>query len=138
MTIDLTRRGLLGGIAAGAALAGSGTAFAQGSNAPIRLGCVAPLSGAQEILGAPMRLGAEIAAKQINKTGGVLGRQIEIVARDDKARVAAWVDAGLIGKPSLETIERWSKIEGAGWVSLIVQPFVLLHEGLDPAAVAQN
>ena len=101
MTMDLTRRGLLGGIAASAALAGSGASFAQGSNGPIRLGCVAPLSGAQEILGAPMRLGAEIAAKQINKAGGVLGRQIEIVARDDKASGAeavAGVGTLLVGR----------------------------------------
>lgn len=85
MRTDLTRRGVMGGIAAGAALSAGAPAFAQGAGGPIRLGCVAPLSGAQEILGAPMRLGAEIAAKQINKAGGVLGRQIEIVARDDKA-----------------------------------------------------
>jgi hypothetical protein len=62
----------------------------------------------------------------------------EAVARDDKARVAAWIDAGLIGKPSLETIERWSKMAGAAWISLVVQPFVLLHEGLDPTASPPN
>ena len=62
----------------------------------------------------------------------------EAVARDDKARVAAWIEAGLIGKPSLETLERWSKIEGPAWVSLVVQPFVLLREGLDAATPAPN
>ncbi len=62
----------------------------------------------------------------------------EAVARDDKALVAAWIEARLIGKPSLETIERWSKTEGPAWVSLIVQPFVLLHEGLEPSATASN
>jgi hypothetical protein len=55
----------------------------------------------------------------------------EAVARDDKARVAAWIEAGLLGKPSLETIERWSKAEGPAWVSLVVQPFVLVREGVD-------
>lgn len=62
----------------------------------------------------------------------------EAIARDDKTRVAAWIEAGLIGKPSLETIERWSKITGPGWVSLVVQPFVLLREGLDPTAQVPN
>lgn len=54
----------------------------------------------------------------------------EAVARDDKARVAAWIERGLIGKPSLQTIEAWSKIEGPAWTALVVQPFVLLREGL--------
>ncbi len=62
----------------------------------------------------------------------------EAVARDDKARVAAWIDAGLIGKPSLETIERWSKISGPAWVSLVVQPFVLLHESVDAGGASLN
>ena len=55
----------------------------------------------------------------------------EALASDDKARVAAWIEGGLLGKPSLETIERWSRTEGPAWVILIVQPFVLLREGLD-------
>ncbi|PSC02907.1 branched-chain amino acid ABC transporter substrate-binding protein [Alsobacter soli] len=86
MTTGLTRRSVLaGGSALGAlAAAGAGPAFAQGG-APIRLGYVAPLSGAQEVLGAPMLLGAKIAVAQINKAGGVNGRMLEIVARDDKA-----------------------------------------------------
>lgn len=62
----------------------------------------------------------------------------EALARDDKARVAAWIEAGLVGKPSLETIERWSKLTGPAWVSLVVQPFVLLHEGQDEVARTLN
>jgi hypothetical protein len=54
----------------------------------------------------------------------------EAVARDDKERVAAWVAAGQLGKPSLEQLERWSKTEGPAWTVLVVQPFVLLQEGL--------
>lgn len=58
----------------------------------------------------------------------------EAVARDDKERVSAWVAAGLIGKPSLEQIERWSKTTGPALTSLVVQPFVLVREGLLPAS----
>jgi hypothetical protein len=54
----------------------------------------------------------------------------EAVARDDKSKVAAWIEAGLLGKPSLEVIEAWSKTEGAAWTALVVQPFVLVREGL--------
>ena len=54
----------------------------------------------------------------------------EAVARDDKSRVAEWVEKGLIGKPSLERIETWAKVQGPAWTALVVQPFVLLREGL--------
>lgn len=54
----------------------------------------------------------------------------EAVARDDKERVAAWIERGLVGKPSLAVIEAWSKTPGAAWTALVVQPFVLLREGL--------
>ena len=52
----------------------------------------------------------------------------EAVARDDKARVAAWIEQGLIGKPTLEMIEVWSKREGVSWNALVVQPFVLVQD----------
>lgn len=56
------------------------------------------------------------------------------VAQDDKARVGAWIESGLLGKPSLETLERWSKLAGQAWISLVVQPFVLVRE--NPAGAA--
>lgn len=54
----------------------------------------------------------------------------EAVARDDKARVAEWIEKGLVGKPSLETIAAWSRMQGPAWTALVVQPFVLVREGL--------
>jgi hypothetical protein len=58
----------------------------------------------------------------------------EAIARDDKARVARWIEAGLVGKPSLEALERWAKVRGAAWTSLVVQPFVLVREGVEAEA----
>jgi len=60
----------------------------------IRVGLIAPLSGGSADFGNSMRLGAELAARDINEAGGVLGRPIELVVRDDRAlpeagRVAA-------------------------------------------------
>jgi branched-chain amino acid transport system substrate-binding protein len=49
------------------------------------MGCITSLSGAQEIIGRPMLIGGQIAAAQINARGGLLGKRIEIVERDDKA-----------------------------------------------------
>lgn len=50
-----------------------------------RIGLEAPLSGDQAILGKGMLEGAQLAAAQINATGGVLGRNIDVVAIDDAA-----------------------------------------------------
>jgi hypothetical protein len=55
----------------------------------------------------------------------------EAVARDDKGRVEDWITRGLLRKPSLETIEAWSKVTGLAWTTLVVQPFVLLREGTE-------
>lgn len=53
----------------------------------------------------------------------------EALAVDDKVRVAAWIESGAIGKPSLEKIEAWSKESSAVvLVALVVQPFVLVQE----------
>ncbi len=51
---------------------------------PVRVGLIAPLSGGSADFGNSMRLGAELAAKEINEAGGFLGRPIELVIRDDK------------------------------------------------------
>ncbi|MBX3230725.1 MAG: DUF2288 domain-containing protein [Labilithrix sp.] len=57
----------------------------------------------------------------------------EAVARDDKEQVGAWIARSLIGKPTLETLERWSK-SPPPLVSVVVQPFVLVSEKRDPTA----
>ncbi len=72
---SIARRSLLGAAASLACL----PARAQSGSAPIRIGCITALSGPQEVLGRPILTGALIAADQINATGGVLGRPLEIV-----------------------------------------------------------
>lgn len=54
----------------------------------------------------------------------------EAIARDDQVTVTTWIEQGLIGKPTLPMLERWASTEGAAWTSLVVQPFVLVHEDL--------
>ena len=45
----------------------------------------APLTGSQSANGKDMLRGAQLAAKQVNARGGVLGRKVKIVGVDDKA-----------------------------------------------------
>jgi branched-chain amino acid transport system substrate-binding protein len=51
--------------------------------APVRIACITTLSGAAGILGKPQYLGMQLAAKTLNASGGILGRQIETLVRDD-------------------------------------------------------
>jgi len=53
---------------------------------PIKIGYVHSLSGAGSVYGKPCLDAAEIAAAEINAKGGVLGRKIEIIPRDDKTK----------------------------------------------------
>ena len=67
-----------------AALLGAATA-ALAAGKPIRVGLIAPLTGGSADFGTSVRLGAELAVKEINEVGGYLGQSIELVVRDDKA-----------------------------------------------------
>jgi len=51
---------------------------------PIRVGFVAELTGRQADLGVQERNAAELAVDKINAAGGVAGRPIELVVRDDR------------------------------------------------------
>lgn len=90
--MQVNRRNLIKWAGAGAAVASSGplmTGLAQAQDSgPIKLGFIASLTGAQAPLGQPMLMGAQIAVEQINQAGGVNGRKIELVVRDDKAKPA--------------------------------------------------
>ena len=51
---------------------------------PIRVGAVLPFSGGVELYGQQARLGLDLAARDINAAGGILGRPVEVVYADDK------------------------------------------------------
>ena len=71
---------------------------------PIRIGVPAPLSGSSANAGIDIVNAAKLAAGDINAKGGVMGRQIEIVAEDDAcdAQTAVqaaqkMIDSGVVG-----------------------------------------
>jgi branched-chain amino acid transport system substrate-binding protein len=53
---------------------------------PIRIGVSGPFTGGSSPMGISMRGGIRIAAAEITAAGGVLGRPIHLVERDDEAR----------------------------------------------------
>ncbi len=71
-----------------------------GTNRVVRIGLAGPLTDA---VGAPMKMAAELAAAEINATGGIAGQRLELVERDDHgdpdsavAVAVALYDAGVV------------------------------------------
>lgn len=86
---SIDRRSILKYSAATAAVAAGFPSLARAQGGPLKLGLITPLSGPQEFIGSYVKNGAEIAVDQINKAGGILGRQVALEIRDDKANPAA-------------------------------------------------
>src|SRR5713226_3410407 len=59
-------------------------AFAAQAADPIKVGMVAPLTGPGAESGRFQTQGAKLAADEVNKAGGVLGRPLELVIEDDQ------------------------------------------------------
>lgn len=92
MTRGLSRRDFLWQVGGAAALAG-GTFFparrAWGAAPPIKVGLIMSFSGVVAAWGAAGRMGAFMAAEEINQAGGVLGRPLEFKLEDDTSTNAA-------------------------------------------------
>ncbi len=81
----LTRRTILqGAVGASAALVAPNIVTKAWAASPIRVGVISPITGAWTVYGKAHLSGFELAVDEINKAGGVLGRQIEIVVADSK------------------------------------------------------
>lgn len=99
--MKLSRRQFSGALASAMVGVVAGPRLGRAEAKPIRIGVITSLTGFAQIYGEANRIGAEIAAERINAAGGVGGRKIEIVLRDDKASsdstVAAFRDLAAQG-----------------------------------------
>ncbi len=82
MTIQFAKRASL--IAISAAVLGL-SGLVQAAE-PIKIGVSGPYTGGSSSMGVSMRDGVKLAVDEINKAGGVIGRQLQIVERDDEAK----------------------------------------------------
>jgi len=100
--MNLSRVGLCVSIAVCVSVAGAGA----DPKAPIRIGALHNLTGTLGSIGAPSLDGARLAIKQLNERGGLLGRPIELVARDGRSdpAVVAASTRDLIRTPGLSAI----------------------------------
>lgn len=64
-----------------------GAASAQAQE-PIKIGVVTPLSGTYAGIGQQVRWGLELATKEVNDSGGILGRKVQLLFEDEEANPA--------------------------------------------------
>jgi branched-chain amino acid transport system substrate-binding protein len=85
---DMNRRSFLTGAAAGAASLACPAVLRAETAEPIRVGFPLPLTGPFAALGKDLQRGAMFAAEEVNARGGVLGRPLEVLFRDDQLKPA--------------------------------------------------
>src|SRR3990172_2232510 len=71
-------------VIAGLLLAACGGGATAAPTGPIKIGGGFALTGAESSLDLPAANGAQLAAKEINAAGGVLGRQLDFIVHDTK------------------------------------------------------
>ncbi|MBP2563438.1 branched-chain amino acid transport system substrate-binding protein [Neorhizobium galegae] len=112
-SFTINRRVFMGGVAG---LAATGllphSVMAQGG--PIRLGALTPLTGSGGPYGPVMVKAIQAVAGEVNKAGGVLGRQIEIISEDDQTNP----EAGVRAARKLVDVDKVSAILGT-WASSV-------------------
>jgi branched-chain amino acid transport system substrate-binding protein len=106
------RTALAGASAALASLGAPGILRAQGG--PVRLGTLTPLTGAGGPYGPVMANVAKAVAEEINKAGGVLGRELQIISEDDQTNP----EAGIRAARKLIDVDKVAAIMGT-WASSV-------------------
>jgi branched-chain amino acid transport system substrate-binding protein len=87
------RKLMKSGAALGAAsiAAGAAPAFAQGA-APVKIGHIDSTTGNFAVLGDSQIKGAQLAAAELNKKGGILGRPVQVLVEDDAGSPSTGID----------------------------------------------
>jgi branched-chain amino acid transport system substrate-binding protein len=101
---------------------------------PIKVGALFPLSGGTAVQGQHVCEAIEIAAAMVNDAGGVMGRPVEIVRRDDESTPAVGVSRAneLIGEKVALIIEGWNSP-----VTLATQTVIARAGILDITAISK-
>lgn len=134
VSIALAATILLAGCANDEGGSSSGDAGDDGSG-PLKIGVIVPLSGPAGPNGKDVLDAITVQADLVNKAGGVRGRQIEIVSKDDKSDPAAGVSAA-----TALVNEKVSVVMG-GWnspVTLAIQPVLARAGILNITTIPQN
>ncbi|WP_047997528.1 ABC transporter substrate-binding protein [Puniceibacterium sp. IMCC21224] len=107
---------------------------AQAQEDPIKVGVIFPLSGGAGPQGKHVNWAIEAMAKMINDDGGVMGRQLELISRDDESTPAVGVSRAneLISEGVDVIIEGWNSP-----VTLAMQPVIARAGIMDITAISK-
>jgi branched-chain amino acid transport system substrate-binding protein len=67
-------------------LAGCGGSSGSSDSGPIKVGLIVSLTGNYTPLGSEDRNAVDLTVKQVNAAGGVLGRQLQVITKDDQTK----------------------------------------------------
>ena len=67
---------------------GFGASLTLAQSGPIKIGVVTPLSGTYTPIGEQVKMGLDLAAKEINAAGGINGRKVDLIYEDEEANPA--------------------------------------------------
>ncbi len=155
----LKKTGAIGGMLAFGGLNISKQSLAQAKE-PLKVGFPIPLTGPYGTEAKDQQAGAELAIAEINAKGGVLGRKVELLVRDDKLKAdeaarrakelieGEHVDlmAGALSAANQLSINEQCKLHGVPYMSIsqsneiTVRPdnsVYTYHEALDPHITTQ-
>lgn len=76
------------------------------STEPIKIGFIGPLTGDAAVYGEPVQNGVKLAVNEINKAGGINGRQIEMIYEDGKCS----------GKDSASAAQKLVNVDGVKYI----------------------
>jgi branched-chain amino acid transport system substrate-binding protein len=129
--MTIRRRSVVAAIAAGPAIIGTRT-WAQGE--PIKIGAILPLSGGAGPNGQVVTHAIRVMAELINAKGGVLGRKLVVIAKDDESTPAVGVTRAneMVAEKVALVIEGWNSP-----VTLAMQPVLARADILDITAVSK-
>ncbi len=101
---------------------------------PIKVGALFPLSGGAAVQGQHVCEAIGIAAGMVNDAGGVMGRKVEVIRRDDESTPAVGVSRAneLIGEGVAVIIEGWNSP-----VTLAIQTVIARAGVLDITAISK-
>ncbi len=129
--ITLSRRRFTTAAAVGAA-SFAFPALAQGE--PIKVGVIVPLSGPAGPNGQAVLHAVQVAAEMVNAKGGVMGRKLVVVSKDDESTPAVGVTRAneMVAEKVAVVIEGWNSP-----VTLAMQPVLARADVLDITAVSK-
>ena len=90
----------------GAALGVAAFGAAQAAEPPLKIGLLEDVSGDLAFMGMPKLHGSQLAVEEINKKGGILGRQIELIHLDPQGDNARYQEFArrLLGRDKVDVL----------------------------------